>query len=202
MLRVTKNGKSALQWAKVVDSQEKANYSSGSVRDSQENKGRFDLIPPSVLLRLAQHYENGARKYTERNWEKGQPLQQYYNSAMRHLLAIADADLSEDHFAAAIWNIAAMIHHIDAMLDGALPEELDSFGIVAKVKEQETIEQLKDYDYSTLSVSLFPTGKVHFMASGVMPDEPLLPKAYDSDRFKEKEHKLYRTAKLDPEELG
>lgn len=145
MLHVNRDRKSKLQWDKVQDTGKRSSFGTGSMRDSQENKGRYDLIPSSAILRLAQHYENGARKYAERNWEKGQPLSQYYNSAIRHLDHIKDGDISEDHFAAAMWNVAAMIHHVDAMLDGTLPQELDSFGIVQAIKEQETFEQIREY---------------------------------------------------------
>lgn len=203
MLRVNKQGKSRLQWDKVQDSGTRTAFGTGSQRDTQEGKGRYDLIPTSVLHRLAVHYENGAAKYGDNNWQKGQSLAQYFNSATRHLNAIKDADLSEDHFAAAIWNIAAMIHHIDAILDGKLPEELDSFGIVAKVKEHETFEQIREYYNEPVPHSVFPSTSTWtpILASGMISDVPL-PKAFDEDRFKEKEHKLYRTAKLDPEELG
>ena len=34
-------------------------------------KGRCDLLPPNALLRLARHFENGSKKYGDRNWEKG-----------------------------------------------------------------------------------------------------------------------------------
>lgn len=201
MLKINREGKSALQWDKVVDSSNKTAFGSGSMRDSQDGKGRYDLIPTGAIHRLAQHYETGAKKYAERNWEKGQPLHQYYNSAMRHLQALRDADLSEDHAAAALWNIVAIMHHIDAMLTGKLPLELDSFGIIKKIKEYETFEQIRSYTLD--SVFTFPPFNGVTM-SGALPDEPILPRkdVWDNDRFKEKEHKLYRTAKLDREELG
>lgn len=145
MLRVNKEGKSRLQWDKVTDSGNRSSFTSGSVRDTQHNKGRYDLIPSTMLRRLAQHYENGALKYGDNNWQKGQPLYQYYNSAIRHLEAARDADLSEDHLSAAIWNVTAMIHHIDQMLDGNLPIELDSFGIVKAIKDVETFAQIREY---------------------------------------------------------
>lgn len=145
MLHVKRDRRSKLQWDKVQDTGKRSSFGTGSQRDTQEGKGRYDLIPSTVLKRLAQHYENGALKYGDNNWQKGQPLHQYYNSAMRHLNAIKDADISEDHFAAAIWNVAAMIHHIDAMLENTLPIELDSFGIVKAVKDVETFEQIREY---------------------------------------------------------
>ena len=187
MLRIHKKGNSRLQWDKVKDSGNRAAFTTGSQRDTQEGKGRFDLIPAAVLTRLAQHYENGALKYGDNNWQKGQPLQQYYNSAMRHLLAIGQADMSEDHFAAAIWNIAAMIHHIDAMLDGTLPKELDSFGILDAIADTEATQKLQAY---TTPDTWFSTGYTQFrvIASGDIPDDFTLPEyknPNDITRFKQ-----------------
>lgn len=53
---------------------EKKEFRTGAVREVPKGKGRFDLLPPYPLMRLAKHYENGATKYAERNWEKGLPL--------------------------------------------------------------------------------------------------------------------------------
>ena len=36
-----------------------------------ENKERFDLIPPKPLFELARTYTHGAAKYGDRNWEEG-----------------------------------------------------------------------------------------------------------------------------------
>jgi hypothetical protein len=100
-------------------------FETGSKRSSQVGKGRYDLIPPISLRRLAQHYENGARIYSERNWEKGQPLSRYLNSAMRHMQNILEGDTSEDHMAAAAWNVFALIHTQEMVRKGKLPAELD-----------------------------------------------------------------------------
>jgi hypothetical protein len=217
MFTVNKRGKSALQWDKVVDSQNKESFGSGSMRDSQDMKGRYDLIPTGPIHRLAQHYENGAAKYAERNWEKGQPLSQYYNSAIRHLQALRDADLSEDHAAAAVWNIVAIMHHVDEMLKGTLPDHLDSFGILKairkEVERQQTLEQVRQAFNNTerKSIPLFPDGEVKYITSGTPMDydpfQPLVDYSvpdgvkvvYDKDRFPQRTR---RTVKLDPEELG
>src|ERR1700687_4466193 len=84
-------------------------FATGAVRDAAEGKGRFDLIPGYPMKRLAQHYENGAKKYADRNWEKGIPLHRFMDSAERHLNAFKDGDREEDHLAAIIWNIAGYI---------------------------------------------------------------------------------------------
>ena len=44
-------------------------FNSGAVRDNSEGKGRCDLLPACAILRLAKHFENGAKKYQERKWE-------------------------------------------------------------------------------------------------------------------------------------
>lgn len=99
-------------------------FSTGSVRDNAEGKGRWDLIPYSGLLRLAVHYENGAKKYGDNNWRKGQPAHEYLNSAMRHLARFIAGENSEDHLSAVAWNVFGLIYTIDEVEKGNLPYEL------------------------------------------------------------------------------
>lgn len=68
------------------------------------------VIPPRALARLAVHYENGARKYGDRNWERGQPASRYMDSAVRHINRARAGDADEDHMAAAAWNLIAALH--------------------------------------------------------------------------------------------
>jgi hypothetical protein len=84
----------------LKDSGNRREFSSGAVRDMPNGKGRCDLLPACALLRLSKHYEEGAKKYADRNWEKGIPL-----SGMRHLLKYLDGQTDEDHLTAAAWNI-------------------------------------------------------------------------------------------------
>jgi len=60
---------------------------------------------PTMLLEVAKQYEDGARKYAERNWEKGIPLHCYIDSAVRHYLKFIRGDNDEPHDRAFIWNI-------------------------------------------------------------------------------------------------
>lgn len=113
------------EFTAVKDSGSRQEFSTGSVRDTQEGKGRFDLISPIALERLAKHYENGARKYSERNWEKGQPLARYLDSAKRHLNKFHEGYRDEDHLAAAAWNVFSLIHTQEMIRRGVLPKELD-----------------------------------------------------------------------------
>lgn len=112
-------------FSEVKDSGERHEFETGSVRDTREGKGRYDLITTIGLHRLARHYENGARKYGERNWEKGQPISRYIDSAIRHLYSYLAGDRSEDHLAAAAWNALGAAHTEEQVKVGALPAELN-----------------------------------------------------------------------------
>ena len=95
----------------IKDSGSRSTYKSGAVRDNHEGKGRFDLIPFQGLMRLARQYEEGAKKYADRNWEKGMPISRYCDAAMRHLVKYIDGWDDEDHAAAVVWNMMAVMHH-------------------------------------------------------------------------------------------
>jgi len=84
-------------------------FDEGSHRSDETGKGRFDLIEPAMLTRLAKHYENGATKYADRNWEKGQPCSRMISAALRHINKYVAGETDEDHLAAAIWNLAAVM---------------------------------------------------------------------------------------------
>lgn len=92
----------------IQDSGDRTQFDSGAVRDMHAGKGRFDLLPMCVLLRLARHYENGCRKYGDRNWEKGIPCHSFADSALRHLVKYMDGQRDEDHLIAAIWNLCGL----------------------------------------------------------------------------------------------
>ena len=92
----------------IADSGDRTEFQTGAVRDMHEGKGRFDLLPMCVLMRLARHYENGSKKYGDRNWEKGIPCHSFADSAMRHLVKYLDGYRDEDHLIAAIWNLCGL----------------------------------------------------------------------------------------------
>jgi hypothetical protein len=109
----------------VKDSGERRSFTTGSVRDVRTGKGRYDLLPVLAVARLAKHTENGAVKYGDRNWEKGQPLMTYIDSAKRHIDKHIEGLRDEDHLAAAAWNIMACIQTEEMIQRGLLPDELD-----------------------------------------------------------------------------
>ena len=118
-----------MEYNSVKDSGERQKWSTGSVRDTREGKGRYDLIAPYALERLAQHYENGAKKYGERNWEKGQNLSRYIDSCLRHINKYMAGSRGEDHLTAASWNLFSFVQTEKWIKDGVLPKELNDMEI-------------------------------------------------------------------------
>lgn len=94
---------------RVKDSGHRREFPTGAVRDMQEGKGRYDLIPWDAIHELALHCEQGALKYGERNCEKGIPISSLIDSAFRHLSKYMQGMDDENHLAAALWNIAFAI---------------------------------------------------------------------------------------------
>jgi len=109
---------------KVKDSGKREKFETGSRRDMRKGKGRFDLVPSYPLQRLAQHYENGASKYGDRNWELGQPLARYVDSALRHINKWMLGYREEDHLSAAVWNIFSIMYTEQKITEGKLPPSL------------------------------------------------------------------------------
>jgi hypothetical protein len=96
---------------KLDDSGLRDQFETGAVREVANGRGRYDLISVPAMYRVAMHYENGAAKYSERNWEKGIPISNCINSLYRHLLKYIDGETSEDHMAAIAWNVFAIMHY-------------------------------------------------------------------------------------------
>ncbi len=109
----------------VKDSGTRQNFDTGSVRDTRDGKGRFDLLPMRALRRLARHFEAGAAKYGDRNWEKGQPISRYLDSALRHTCNHLQGQRDEDHLIAAAWNILCAADTEERIAAGLLPKELN-----------------------------------------------------------------------------
>lgn len=100
----------------ALDSGHRTNFESGAQRDRLPGKGRFVLLSPIGLKRIALRAEAGEIKYGDgRNWEKGMPVSQFIDSAMRHIAQYLEGDVQEDHLAAAAWNLQAAMHTEEKM---------------------------------------------------------------------------------------
>lgn len=108
------------------DSGTRSGFVTGAVRDAAEGKGRFDLLPFEALQQVAMIFETGAKKYAERNWEKGIPTNRYADSAMRHLHKYVAGHRDEPHAAMAAWNILCLLQTEFWIDQGVLPAELQT----------------------------------------------------------------------------
>lgn len=108
---------------KFSDKTEK--YKTKSLRGNSQGKGRFDLLPPTAISRVAKHFESGGKKYGDRNWEKGVPLNRYIDSTLRHLFQILDNQTDEDHEAAVVWNMLCFMETKEKIKKGKLPKSLN-----------------------------------------------------------------------------
>ena len=114
---------------KIKTSGTKQTFSTGSQRDNRDGKGRFDLLPARALTLLAKHFETGGARYGDRNWEKGQPLSRYMDSAIRHLFKHLEGQRDEQHDIAAAWNILCMKDTELRIKEGLLPQSLNDLPI-------------------------------------------------------------------------
>lgn len=101
------------------------NFDTGAVRGDNEGRGRMDLLPFGALMELSKIFEAGARKYAARNWEKGIPLHNYVDSAMRHLSKMMMGWQDEPHLEQAVWNLICLLQTQLWIQEGLLPESLN-----------------------------------------------------------------------------
>jgi hypothetical protein len=79
-----------------------------------QNKPRYDLVPPEALDALARVLTLGAAKYTDRNWEAGMAWGRPFAACMRHLWAwwggeSRDPESGLSHLAHALCCVAFLI---------------------------------------------------------------------------------------------
>lgn len=74
----------------------------------------------NALLEVSKQYEDGAKKYLERNWQKGIPTHCYVDSGVRHYLKFHRGDTDEPHDRAFLWNMYGLVwthKHIPSLID-------------------------------------------------------------------------------------
>jgi hypothetical protein len=100
------------------DKKDYPSHSTGAQKDTL-GKLRFDLIPPEVLIALAEVYTFGMMKYAARNWENGLLLEEHHGAAMmRHFTQWRmrkdyDPESALNHLKHALFHLAAMITQIE-----------------------------------------------------------------------------------------
>lgn len=106
------------------------------------------------IIEVSKHYENGANKYGERNWEKGISLHSYIDSGVRHFMKHIAGEIDEPHDRAFIWNMLGAIwtmkHHpelIDIPFDMLGVGHSDATQVVkmaAQISGDELLQKLMD----------------------------------------------------------
>ena len=94
----------------IADSGNRTVYENGFNRDFKEGAGRMDLLPWRAIREVSIHCEMGAKKYGERNIDKGCPQFSLYSSGIRHISKVIDPDPNDPedeitHLRAACWNL-------------------------------------------------------------------------------------------------
>ena len=67
----------------------------------------------TMILEVSKHFEEGAKKYGENNWQKGLPANCYIDSAVRHYIKWHRGDSDEPHDRALVWNLMCCIWEVD-----------------------------------------------------------------------------------------
>lgn len=80
-------------------------FETGAHRNDDAGKPKMSLIPHEELIRVLDRYRTGADRFGANNWKNGMKLTELYDSAQRHLTSWFMGDTTEDHAAAAVWNI-------------------------------------------------------------------------------------------------
>lgn len=105
------------------DSWTRKEFSNGFVRDDDWSKLRYDLIPTSMLERLAWLYTRWAIKYWDCNWQKAigrDAIERFKQSAWRHFIHWQNWEYDEDHWFWVCRNVFAYERHINRMRDNNL----------------------------------------------------------------------------------
>ena len=137
----------------LKDSGERKIWDTGAQRDRTRGKGMPSLCPNWVWWLLSRVYEDGARKYSARNWEKGMPLSQYIDSAERHLSKLKAGLRDEPHATQVIWNMTCYVFTSVMIKMGFRPAELNvmpnQFAVYGTLAEP-----LSEYEYRSIETFL------------------------------------------------
>lgn len=87
-------------------------HSGGSFRDRSQLKGLFAAQPANAVIRVAERYAYGKWKYGKSDaYKDGLPCSDCIDSVLRHIWEYMDGDNKEDHLAAAVWGLQAVMYY-------------------------------------------------------------------------------------------
>ena len=82
-----------------------------------KNKLRYELLPWGATTdEIVRVYTVGARKYNDRNWERGMQYSRFLGATFRHIAAwvsgeTVDSETKCHHLASAIFSLIALLHY-------------------------------------------------------------------------------------------
>jgi len=119
-----------------------------AVKDD-DNKPRYDLLPPNALNELVAVYTMGAKKYAPRNWEKGLRWGRVFAALMRHAWAwwsgeSRDHESGLNHMAHVAWCALALAEY-----------NMSPKNVGEDDRPMERIEPPEHFQTSPYSVSIF-----------------------------------------------
>jgi len=132
------------------DSGDRTTFSTGAQRDRSYGKGKPSLVPNWVVWLVSRIYEDGAKKYASRNWEKGMNLSAYIDSLERHLAKLKAGRRDEPHASQVAWNILGYIYTAAQVKMGKRPAELNDMPDQTSENPLALAEPLSPYEYEAL----------------------------------------------------
>lgn len=87
---------------------------SGTARKDDGGKLKYSLLPHEALAELVRVYTIGAKKYDDRNWEKGLAFSRVFDAMQRHAWAwqsgeTHDPEDGQHHLASVAWCALALM---------------------------------------------------------------------------------------------
>lgn len=107
-------------------------YDNSNGRKYDQDKPRYELIPPEAIEALAKLYGEGAKKYEARNWEKGMSWSRIFGALMRHAWSwfrgeSYDKETGSHHLINAAWNcIAGYVYEIRQIGEDDRPKQKEA----------------------------------------------------------------------------
>lgn len=117
----------------AIEALKKVTVESTNPKDLEGNKKPpLSLVPPSVLIHLAEAFKEGAKKYGAYNWRtKKVQSMIYLDAALRHIMAVVDGEdidpeSGKHHLDGALASLAV---YVDAMETGNLVDNRPPKGV-------------------------------------------------------------------------
>lgn len=121
--------KAKLKEEERIDTDGREHFESGAMKDNEEGRGDFSLLPWHALLQWAEHLRRGKIKYSRDNWKAGIPLSRIKSAILRHASQLGE-EKSENHLAAILCEAGFACHFIKEIQKGnPMYADLDDLGI-------------------------------------------------------------------------